>query len=973
MTYTDLAFGTEADWALLDDALEWGAEEADLETCVQALERLAQAGATAELPPAPAEIGMLVLTALRLDASAPEASVQALGALAPLDATLRREAASVADETAAQLGAFRYAAGAWDRLCAELEDLQPAPAHVQEAAQVYLEALAALRDALLVVEGWEHAGTAWAGPLRERLDAVARDAEQRLLSSAASRHLWTLAGSAEAYGLEALLPALTDLLALEGAQEAATPPGDRTEPAPAECRLREVAPEVSVRRANESLSELGKLFLSRPDAERRIAELALAVEQGRIGEKDFEAFRAAALQGKDRGVWLKAHREAIARNGFTALVHLVRTETGAFSAPTPLRVAPALLDAELRQLEASRRTLLPSDEARPLVDSAAGAPTAIEPTGLPAPAAAPAVAAVAAELPEARFALAARRMHVVQHQLLLFGDAEGLWCHAWNELEPDSRVTERCQSRSEGLATEVRFPLSDLGEDGLQLRSLRLGPLRELVEPWDRLYSPRAFVVTVGESSLRNLLGWSIRDCGAQLAARAQAAGIQSGSELLERISSDVLWSEAWISDLPLSEPLVERLGMRTLGELRRDWARLAPAEHGAEVDTLDALLGDKDLAPSDADHFVLVTTRTATSVLAGRLVADALRVKFPHSEFRLVACQTMRQREELEAAARADVPLDPLGEAYRTLEAVLRDTLDRLAADPVLVISGGTKWEAAAGLMAGRDAMVPCVYKFEPAASAAQMPPAVLRWEWLAHEPDAFRHDPPPDVRTNAEDRRLVMSVGTSLLGLYRRVTGDKNALPDHHTLAGWADQRGADLWRTCAELTGFEAWWNRLSERERSGTVHVALVASRSPEGQVCARAVTKILLQRQDTNLYVHSLPSWEVHAIGRAVQGEGPARSSLHQIFNEIWRPLHACFDDVAAFSSGPLDVIAMGGQKLTAALLLLSAPEGARVYLAPEAEKTDERPALWPVHDPRTVNIEKGFYFLGEKVPQESVA
>ncbi len=588
------------------------------------------------------------------------------------------------------------------------------------------------------------------------------------------------------------------------------------------------------------------------------ASMRLAAE-GMLPEKDFELIRRAA-RGQP-GFWAVAHRQALYRDGFTTPVYLVPGVEGEWTAP------PSFQDAEeelrsVRILPEAKALALPqgSDVARPGDGDAerGESPDDREARDDPGEALPDSLDKGLARCdqgieiledgtPLEAIALVSKNLPLARARLRAFGDEKGLWC----EMKPlDGSATERC--REQGLLGEASgdraqlalLRLTENGGAGEKTR-FRPGPLRPALGELDRAYSPRAYVVTVGESLLRGVLGWGFGgDCAERLNRAAREAGIQTYGELktlllgtkiqkegdlfpeLPRSWTDPYnWPAPWIASLPV---IGGQDGTTTLGER---WSQLIQRgsfgdpslfpELGAEIDTLAALGqgADPRLRPKGGDLFVLIPTDTATAILSALLIGRWLTRDLAGVRLRIQVAGVLRQKEELRSPENGFNR--PHGEEPEPLEMMTKlteDLLERLlrheAADPVLVIPGGLKTQTIPLVAVGFERCVPCVYK--PRLGEV---PLVLRWDLVGRqlqeriEGENWRYLPVPASAPQAAGSEytetsggsepvastlpvaLLVSVGTSLLFNYKkdvaRRTGQRLQeipTPTGAKLAHWA-----------------------------------------------------------------------------------------------------------------------------------------------------------------------------------------
>ena len=569
---------------------------------------------------------------------------------------------------------------------------------------------------------------------------------------------------------------------------------------------------------------------------------------------------------------------------------------------------------------------------------------------------------------EEGLALDALCLDLADARVDIFGDQGGMWCRMRS---PDGSTRARAVSssgRATGWHAQLPVTTDPPGVTRLIAR-FRPGPLRRHLRTTgpgiDRAYSPLAFVVTVGESSLRNLLGWFLKSPTEELGLAARQAGVPDRDELLRLMKKENPLDAGWIAELPLAESASNQTGSATLGELLDlpELHLLPPELLGAEVDTLLAL--QDVLAPSDGDTFLLVATDTATSLLAAQIIGAFLRACFPASRLALEISDAMRQDRNL-AAKRSLVSSEPARAVYQTVAAQVGTLLTEEAADPVLVASGGTKWQAAALLCVAHDRRIAYVYKFlggqpwvfrfdrYPAGEGpgSLSPHHAQQLEREAPKPEALGLAGPAAKQEQARLGVAVLNVGISLLHVYREERGDRQAVPTAEELLKWVRKRvanGKEAWRLSAELGGVEAWIQRRCSAFSVNEMAVALVCSRSSKkpdpGQVCADVLESLL---QDRNLVVRRSESWDVPDLGRPSGRSGT--DDTHEVFERICKPIRLCIEQNQT-RQGPPDVLFGGGQKLTASLLqLVAMAQGCRVWYVPDARE-GHRPGLWTILEP----------------------
>jgi hypothetical protein len=560
-------------------------------------------------------------------------------------------------------------------------------------------------------------------------------------------------------------------------------------------------------------------------------------------------------------------------------------------------------------------------------------------------------------------------------------DERGPWCRHVGTGPPVAARIEPPDAEPSGWFADLTLPLLDRPPPEGRRSVHRLGPLRHAMSRArvnaDRAYAPRAYVVTLGESALRNLLGWEIRTCATRLHEAALAAGHEDPGGLIEALADDALALE-WVRALPRT-PGSRGAGVlsdaRCLGDAMDHVAQLDPAGVSGELATLLALEGD--LRPVDGDMFVLVATETCTSRLASHIVAEVLRRRFPASAacgaITALSCRALVERERLDVRGHAAHRIpegDVVGATAKIIDRAVAELLSRSGADPVLAVVGGTRWETGPMLQVACRRRVACAYKADdrPGHAAAaivlrfdQWPPA----EWQERDarvrlaaPTAALAGAPslehtrtgatatPDATCGDARRWLVMTVGTSISLAYRRghpLDAGTDAPPGEDAMVAWVEAtaaRDAEWWRVSAELTGFEAWRRHVLDLEGSVPLGVALIRSRgqapspSDVGQVCGRVVARVLETR---GVAVRVSDAWDVLDLGVLARGTADAEMT-RVLLHDVMSPLARGLDDMIGHC-GRIDVLAQAGQKLVGAMLQLGGigRPAARVYLAPEPE------------------------------------
>lgn len=850
----------------------------------------------------------VVLAALGLAVGDADPDVQrdvaaALGRLAPTEAVVRE----VAELVAMRAQVLTHAVALWAHDCEQLPALHSPPADIQEAARGMLDHVLALRRSAQAASRLDGV-VLWSTPITAALVAAADQCRKALAESAFRARLWVLRRHAEERGLDDLLPTLSDALwrvVDRPATNMVAPRDDALAAARAEL---------------DTWSQGGRVY-----------DVMAAAQRGHLSERDLELIRVMVKHHP--GVWATAHLAALRRDGFTAAVHLVRSaETDAWTATRVLRVSPADIAPAGVSLgwATGPAPLLPDQRGGGTV------PVARVRTPLPP------------EVPAENLALAQRRLHVAGIDFRLFGDEEGLWLLGKNDR---LAVKARCESSVERVTGwHAQFPLVRINSNVADVKPFRPGPLRPLLtihgQHLDRTASPRAYIITVGESCFRSMLGWSLGQATTELNLAAASAGIRSGTELRR-----VLAEETRNAPDPLDLDWLRALGPSPQGERLSDWLATisdrSGALLGAEVDTLEAITGE--LQPVDGDVFVLVHTRTATSLVASWIIERRLRTRFPNGSFERVACDALIQAERLDAT-RHHTPDAPMKTVYEQLLGVVLSMLIERGADPVLVMSGGLKWQANVMLELGGDRHLPCVYKSGDDVSEESIAPVAIRLDWLRPStPHALPQtldpgfDPLPDAAGG-----VMLTVGVRLLKAFRWSPDNHQAQPQPATLAAWAraevQRLGEQWWTLTPELTAFEAW-----RRHRAPTLHlhdmgVALVRTRAQpgeeyvEGQVCGQVVQQLLEER---GVRVRVDERWDVMNLKSVRAGSGLEQA--HQLHAELLDPLRTCIEE-----NGQPDVVFTGGQKLTAAFAhLVARQNGCWAFFAPEPVGGSAR--LWLAH------------------------
>lgn len=820
--------------------------------------------------------------ALLLAAGLDSPDLRQIGALV---AALPKE---LSEQLASDLLGFRHLAEIWVEDCAELPALVCPTRPVQESVQIYLRQLRLLQRAADGARRLAEFAPQLAALAGQLADGETQ-ARQVLRTTPVRSRLWTLRNEGSRLGFADLIPSLSEML-VAGVERSVAAPGIFSD-----------NPQIA---AAERLADQNAEF---------VRNLSWAAAHGKLADEDLALFKRLVSTSPFR--WGGSHRDSLHHDGFPALAYLDKVH-GRWSAPPGFCLPPPALEPTvlLGAPDANRRHALPPP-----------GPTVEQKSDLPA--------GVAAET----LFVARAHLELLGLDLRVYGDDLGLWCFASRNGE--ARKARCAFSKLEATGWHSQIPLLQTGPlSGFPKRRFRPGPLRPLLTETeypslDRACAARAFVITIGESCLRNLLGWDLRESAARLHAMARQSGVADGNQLVELLSRDDALVLPWVAASAAAGKAPSARGLPTLAHVVEAIDAFAAEEIGAEVATVEEL-GD-DLAPVDGDEFVLIPTQTATSLLAMQIVRRRLMAKFPHSAFRVTPCGALRQRADLEQA-RFDLPEEPLAAVYGIADEEVGRLLVDEAADPVLVISGGAKWESEAMLALGAERRLPVAYKFQFGSK-----PVVFRWDWMPV--DGERHTLMPAVSGSVNSGYLVMSVGISLLNAYTIAIGDRT--PSADDLFRWAKAQPGARSALCAELTGFEAW-----RRTRAGdaAVDVALIRTRSgaegdhAPGSVCGEAVRLLL---EDQGARVHSHEQWDILDFTQLRTAE-PAEQ-MTRLHRELVLPIAQCLDEISRTAEVP-DVLASGGQKLAASLLHLAArARGCRVYLAPEAE-AGVAPVLWPV-------------------------
>lgn len=845
----------------------------------------------------------VVLAAVALAAGAEDTMSSAAAALQPLAPT-EALAGEVAELVALRTTPLTHAAELWARDCEPLPELHSPPADVHEAARGLIDQISALRR---VSEGARYLSEAvlWLAPTARAFEAALNECKESLARSPIRSRLWVLHRYAVERNAGDLVPSLID--AVSPALDAGL--------------------SFSLATRDQQIAQ-ATARLCKWSARAQVHDVTAAAVHGHLAEPDLDLIRK--LIAERPGIWARSHLECLRRNGFTAPVHLVRNENGdGWTAVRVLRVGHAEVESTIplgwpaaspRQLEAPR------------VEAAA--PAVWDRGPLPP------------DLPVEGLALARRRLDLPGVDFLLFGDEQGLWALAKNE---NQIVKARCEATPErATGWDAQFPVIRIGSDVADAKPFRAGPFRPLLgargENLDRACSPRTYIITVGESCFRNLFKWSLGQTTNRVHRAAMEAGIRSGSELLRALQQHDPLEIPWVRDLrgengPSLTELLTRIEERE------------PSALGAEIDTIESITGE--LKPVGGDHFVLVPTRTATSIIASHIIERRLRARYENASVERVACDAMIQAEDL-TSTRHEIPDRAMDVVYRqALALVLRELVDR-GADPVLVMSAGLKWEANVILELGADRRVPCVYKSGEDDSEGRINPLALRWDWLRPSvrpralPSAL--DDSFEPLSDEQPGRVMLTVGVRLLNSFRSQQRNWQARPDRDELFEWAREQlsvlGERWWTLAPELTAFEAWRRQRASRS-VGEIEVALVRSRGRqgepyvEGQVCGSVIERLLEMR---GARVRVYDRWDVLNLKAVREGSGQEQAA--QLHDELLVPLRRCIEEL----DRP-DVVFTGGQKLTAALAhLLARQLGCWAFFAPEAPKG--APVLWVAHPKR---------------------
>jgi hypothetical protein len=749
-------------------------------------------------------------------------------------------------------------------------------------------------------------GVDWLAPLLAGLAAAVDSGHAALRDSPLSLRLWPMRRQAERFGLADAVPALANAVC------AVAGPGPAALPAP---------------RAQERAFEL---LRRRDPRDPLVREIASAAVHGDLAPGDLALLRR--LVADEPQPWAIAHRDAFRKDGFRAHVCLERIEDSArdWRAPAIFQADAADI-APAAVLPETQRFLLPPPAAVP---SQATGRTG-EPDALP--------------VEIRRLALAVRRIPLAGAEIALFGDGDGFWLRAraagqtW-KVRCDSGVTSATGWHAQFPIVHARDQQSETvpTRELLPLRAFRPGPLRPLLAAAganvDRACSPRAYVVSVGESILRNLLGLDFKGSVQRAVEEAALrAGLRSGARLLESLQARDALAAEWIGALPLSDRAGALAGGPAVRDLLGGLDRLAVEQLGSGDDGLlgaevDALMSaGRGWRPVAGDRVLLIATATCSGILAARIVQAWLRAHVPAVRTRVAPCTAMRQPETL-GSGRFELPEEPIVETYGLVDGWLGRLLTRHAADVLLVVSGGVKWQMLPLAEAAAARRVPILYK------ATRGAPIIFRWDLF--RPGAMVAAP----RDSARAGRLAVTVGVSLLRNYRRdhARAAERRQVSADELSRWASQRGPG---GSAELTGFDAWRRRYGPPTGAGPVEVALIRSRSSaaaydEGQVCAGALAG-LLERAGARVAVE--PSWDVPDLNEWRMEEDAAHLKA-----ALLEPVARCLDA----GTERTDVLISGGQKLTCAMTsLIARGRGCRSFFAPEGDAGGE-PRIWLVREGR---------------------
>jgi hypothetical protein len=801
----------------------------------------------------------------------------------------------------AELTAFRYAVQLWQEDCADLPAYHPVPPPVERSMASFLESLARLERGLMALE-YLASQIGWLDPLCQVLHHEREAARAEFANRLWRQRLWILRKSALHLAVGGLTPSLTEVV-LENGEE----PFEQ---------------EAQIVAAAQKLA-------GRDDS----AGLARAVMSACIHDKlaavDVELARA--LVERAPGQWAKAHWQALHADGFRAPVHLVKQADSVWTAAPAFRVgkheiAPGnLLDAEIGLIEGPR-LLAPS-----------GALTIFEPheASHPAP---------------SELALVRRSLPLAGLALELFGDEEGLWFRA----QGHGKVAKgRCGESG----AEAELPLLVLASpDAPQPNFFRAGPLlrpllSEAGRNVDRAYSPRAYLVPVGEGILRGLFGWDLREASNRLNAEALKGGITTGEQLMA-LDLGRLHEYEWFTRIPLNNAIRERLGAQCLHDLgwsrerlsallgfaRNSGADNSAINLGAEIATLDPALLSDDLRPVDGDAFVLMPTATATSLISAGMLSRFLQVWYPSSTIDLAPTRVMKQHSG-PLQERHDVSNRPLRDVLAVAQPQL-EKLMRHGADPVVIMTSGLFWQSIGSFMLAWYLRLPYVYRSEmgpPIAIRTDLLPAGRRRPMVWPEPrvpPALPESSAYDQIQETENRPrqwLVMNVGLSL------TRGRKNL---GHQLVDWARQQ-PQRWQVCAEFTAFEGWRRLIGVA--NGRLGVALLAS--SESEPCRDAI-RVLLQEMGVQVLTH--PDWIVQDFDDFAPHARPQQ--VHELLmSRTIAPIQSCLKVIAERGQQPPYVAVGSGQRMTATVLyalvrLLGCP-------AFFAERGNEGPVLWPLQTP----------------------